>query len=45
LVSARKMGELGVRSDKGIANVDSLDKRPREFSQVLHPEKSPLLPE
>ncbi len=45
LVSARKMGELGARSEKAIGNVDVVEKRSREFSDALHPEKSPLLPE
>ena len=45
LVSARKMGELGARSEKAVGSVDAIEKRSREFSEALHPEKSPLLPE
>jgi DNA recombination protein RmuC len=44
LVSARKMGELGARNEKTIETVEAVEKRPREFSEALHPEKSPLLP-
>lgn len=45
LVSARKMGELGARSEKTIGSVDAVEKRAREFSDVLHPDKSHLLPD
>ena len=45
IVSARKIGELGARSDKEIETPPILDKRAREFSATLHPDKSPLLPE
>ncbi|HUO10526.1 MAG TPA: DNA recombination protein RmuC, partial [Phycisphaerae bacterium] len=45
IVSARKIGEMGARSDKELESPPTLDKRARELSAALHPDKSPLLPE
>jgi DNA recombination protein RmuC len=45
VVSARKIGELGARSDTEIETSVTIDKRARELSPTLHPDKSPLLPE
>jgi len=45
LVSARKMAELGARSDKEMGDVGPVDKRARELGAVLHPDKSPMLGE
>jgi DNA recombination protein RmuC len=44
LVSARKIGELGARSDKELPETPGVDKRARELAATLHPDKSPLLP-
>jgi DNA recombination protein RmuC len=35
LVSARKMSELGARSDKEVATLESIDTRPRELPAAL----------
>jgi DNA recombination protein RmuC len=35
LVSARKMGELGARTEKEMASVDQLDSRPRELTATV----------
>jgi DNA recombination protein RmuC len=45
LVSARKIGELGARTEKELPDLPAIDKRARELASVLHPDKSPLLPE
>jgi len=45
LVSARKIGELGARNDKEMPEARTVDRKAREFSAALNPDKSPLLPE
>ncbi|MGN6369560.1 MAG: DNA recombination protein RmuC [Phycisphaerae bacterium] len=45
LVSARKISELGAKSDKDLPEPAKIDKRSRELAGTLHPDKSPLLPE
>jgi DNA recombination protein RmuC len=45
LVSARKISELGAKSDKDLPEPAKVDKRSRELAATLHPDKSPLLPE
>jgi DNA recombination protein RmuC len=45
LVSARKIGEMGARSDQPVGTVEAVEKRVREFSADLHPDRSPLLPD
>jgi len=35
LVSARKIGELGARSDKDVPEPTLLDQRPRELTRAL----------
>ena len=46
LVSARKMGELGVAPSKPMLDeLTVVDHRPQELGATLKPDKSPLLPE
>ena len=45
LVSARKISELGAKTDREMPELSSVDKRARELAAELHPEKSPLLGE
>jgi DNA recombination protein RmuC len=45
LVSARKISELGAGANKEIPDTPQIDKRTRELASILHPEKSPLLPD
>jgi DNA recombination protein RmuC len=45
LVSARKISELGAGATREIPETPQIDKRARELASILHPEKSPLLPE
>ena len=44
LVSVRKMSELGAHTDKEMPEGVLVEKRARELSGVLDPEKSPVLP-